>query len=95
MDSLQTDSRRVKNIEVSLRLSLSEIQSSGDSFIKRASLRFDHTLKSTPALIFIKTVFDVKKLLASRQGLSRRTLYCRFFKCKLFLQLAVLNYDDW
>ncbi len=30
-------------------------------------------LKSTPALIFIKTVFDVEKCLASRQGLSRRT----------------------
>ncbi len=30
-------------------------------------------LKSTPALIFVKTAFDVEKCLASRQGLSRRT----------------------
>ncbi len=58
-------------------------------------------LKSTPTFIFIKTVFDVEKCLASRQGLSRRTHfllseYCSFFfKYKLFLQLAVLNYDDW
>ncbi len=42
-------------------------------------------LKSTPALIFVKTVFDVEKLLASRQGLSRRTHfllseYCRFLE---------------
>ncbi len=58
------------------------------------------TLKSTPTLIFIKTVFDVEKCLASLQGLSRHTHfllseYCRFFKCKLFLRLSVLNYDDW
>ncbi len=49
------------------------------SFIKHGSF------KSTPALIFIKTVFDVKKCLVSRQGLSRRmhfllSEYCRFLK---------------
>ncbi len=43
------------------------------------------TLKSTPTLIFIKTVFDVEKCLASRQGLSRRTHFfllecCRFLE---------------
>ncbi len=43
------------------------------------------SFKYTPTLIFIKTVFDVEKRLASRQGLSRRTHfllseYCRFFK---------------
>ncbi len=61
----------------------------GASFIKRAYAQIwslsVRTLKSTPKFIFIKTVFDVEKCLASRQGLSRRTHfllseYCRFFK---------------
>ncbi len=47
----------------------------GASFI---TLRFDRMLKFTPALIFIKIVFDVEKCLVSRQGLSRDThFYCR------------------
>ncbi len=55
-------------------------------------------LKSMPALILIKTVFDVEKCLAYvRLGVNfLLSEYCSFFfKCKQFLQLAVLNYDDW
>ncbi len=55
-------------------------------------------LKSTPTLIFVQTGFDMGKCLASRQGLSRRTHFFLseyFFKCKLFLQLVVLNCDYW
>ncbi len=54
-------------------------------------------LKSTPTLIFVKTGFDVEKFLASRQGPSRGTHFflseatAGFWKCKVFLQLAVLN----
>ncbi len=57
-------------------------------------------LKSTPALIFVQTVFDVEKCSASRQGPSRRiSVSCSstagVWKYKLFLQLAVLNERIW
>ncbi len=56
-------------------------------------------LKSTPVLILIKMVFDVGKCLAitsgSEQMYALLPSIAVFFKCKLFLQLAVLNYDDW
>ncbi len=67
-------------------------------------LRFDRRvcvrLNSHQRSYLKKTVFDVEKCLASRQGLSRRTHFllselAGFLKYKLFLQLAVLNYDDW
>ncbi len=45
---------------------------------------------------FVKTAFDVEKCLSLRQGLSKRKYFlCQsaasFWKCKLFLQLAVIN----
>ncbi len=59
------------------------------------------TLKSTPTFIFIKTVFDVEKCLASRQGLSRHTHfllseYCSFKKIyKLFQSLFKTSPVTW
>ncbi len=40
-------------------------------------------LKSMPTLIIIKTVFDVGKCLASRQGLSRRMHFYLSENCRL------------
>ncbi len=48
-------------------------------------------LKSTPALILIKTVFDMEDV---RTFYGRRIAFLIYIYM-LFLQLTVLNYDDW